>query len=85
MQSHVKGVITISNNTLGHRGNLNCLRAILPSENLPCADAAGAHIQASVILYLGTQAAYVLTGKAVVPDSRQGVYVASGIACSDRK
>lgn len=44
MKSHGKGVIILSHNTWSHRGNLNCLRASLPSENLPRADAARAHI-----------------------------------------
>lgn len=61
MESHGKDAIILSHNTLSRRSNLNCLRASLPSENLRRADAAGAHIQASVIFYLGMQAAYVLT------------------------
>lgn len=61
MHIHGKGVIKLSHNTLSRGSNPNCLRAILPSENLPCADAARAHTQASVIFYLGMQAAYVLT------------------------
>lgn len=44
MKSHGKGVIILSHNTWSRRGNLNCLRASLPSENLPRADAARAHI-----------------------------------------